>query len=110
MNKTLYEYHYIVGLSNFTKWYALKVDKETDKMYYGEAFAYNITSIKGDRFSVKKENLNTVHEFAGTNNGLIYRVQVDAEDCYEAEHKAREIIYNYIIDFAEKFKNYSEEG
>lgn len=108
MNKMLYEYYYVVGLSNFTTWYALKVDRETDKMYYGEAFKYNVTSIKGERFSIKKENLNTVHEITGSKNGLVYRVQVDADDCFEAEHKAREIIYDYMIDIAERFKNYKE--
>ena len=108
MNKIIYEYYYIVGCSGFTKWYALRVDKETDKMYYGTAFECDIISSKGNKFAVKKGNLNIVNEITGTNNGLVYRVQVDAEDEYQAEKKAKQIIYNYIIDFAERFKNNKE--
>lgn len=109
MNKILYEYYYIVGCSDFKTYYVLKVDRETDKMYYGDAFECNVTSIKGNRFSVKKKDLNTVYEITGTNNGLVYRVQVDAKDEYEAENKARKIIYNYMMDFVERFKNHKGE-
>ena len=109
MDKILYEFYYIVGCTGFKTYYTLNVDKETEKMYYGTAFECDFTSLKGTRFAIKKEGLNTVHEITGTNNGLVYRIQVDAENEYKAEQKAKQIIYDYIIEFAERFKNNKED-
>ena len=106
MNKILYEYYYVVGHRDFESYYILRVDRETEKMYYGEVFSPNKTATKGNRFSIKKENLDSVYEITNTNHGLVYRVQVDAEDEYAAKAKAKQIVYDYIINVVEGFKNY----
>jgi len=98
MNKIIYEYYYVVGYFYFHSHYNLIVEKETDKMYYGTAY--------GGKFAIKKAVLNSVTEIKDKKYGLVYRVQIDnATDECEAEKRAKQIIYNYIIDFAEKFKN-----
>lgn len=109
MNKVIYEYYYIVGRSDFERCYILKVDKETEKMYYGVAFEENVTSTKGARFSLKKSYLDMVHKIIDRKYGLVYRIQIEADDKYEAEHKAREIIYNYMLFIAKRFMNHKED-
>lgn len=107
MNKIIHEYYYIVGCSDFKKRYDLIVDKETDKMLYGKAFAEGV--LDSGRFSIKKDDLNKVYEITGSRNGLVYRVQIEGNDCKETQKKARKIIYDYIINFVERFKNYKED-
>jgi hypothetical protein len=109
MNKVIHEYYYIVGCSDFKNRYDLIVDRETEKMLYGTAYLWGVQSSGGSRFSVKKEDLNKVHEITGNRNGLVYRIQVEGDDYEETKKKAKKIVYDYIIDIAERFKNYKED-
>jgi hypothetical protein len=78
------------------------VDKETDKMYYGV--------VLNARFAVHKRDLNGVCEIVDRKYGTVYRIQVDnVENEHEAKQKARKIVYDYIMEFAEKLKNNKED-
>ena len=102
MNKVLYECYYVVGWNRFHSCDKMTVDKETEKMYYGV--------VLNARFAVTKGDLNCVRKIVDRKYGTVYRIQVDdVENEYEAKRKAREIIYDYIMEFAERFKNYKED-
>lgn len=110
MFKIIYEYFYVVGEPNLNKtWNLLKADRETDKMYYGTAFSCGKTHTQGIPFAVNKGNLDEVNAIRDRKWGLIYRVQLNATDEHEARNKARQIIYDYMMRLAERFKNYNEE-
>ena len=83
-NKIIYEFYYMVGLTDFSSCYKLIVDKETEKMLYGNALYEGITP--SGRFSVNKSNLNQVYEKIDRHKGLVYRVQVD-DDNYKSAYK-----------------------
>lgn len=102
MNKVIYECYYVVGWNRFHSCNKMIVDRETDQMYYGV--------VLNARFAVNKGNLNEIHEIRDRKYGTVYRVQIDGvENKYEAKQKAKAIIYDYIIDLAERFKNYQED-
>lgn len=102
MNKILYECYYVVGYDHFHSCYQMTVDRETNKMYYG--------MVSNSRFAIYQSDINNVRKIVDKKYGTVYRVQVDdVANEYEAKQKAREIIYDYMIDFVEKFKNYKED-
>ena len=92
MDKIIYEFYYIVGDYGFNTCYNCVVDKETNKMLYGDVF-YKSGAPLGRRFAINKENLNQIHRIFDKTYGLIYRVQVEANTKNEAETKAKQIIY-----------------
>ena len=102
MNKGIYRCYYVVGWSRFHSCDKMIVDKETDKMYYGV--------VLNARFAVHKRDLNSVCEIVDRKYGTVYRIQVDdVENEHEAKQKARQIIYDYVIDFVERFKNNKDD-
>ena len=103
MNKVIYEFHYVVGGCNFNACYDCIVDKETNKMLYGNVF-YQSGTPSGQRFAINKENLNQVHSSIDRYRGLVYRVQIDSKSRKDATKKARKIIYNHMMNFIEIFK------
>ena len=107
MNKVIYEYYYIVGSYGFNSCYDLIVDKETNKMLYGNIFYPSGVSCN-KRFAINKENLNQIHRIINDRHGLVYRVQVEGKNRKDAEKKARKIIYDHMINFVEEFKNCEE--
>lgn len=103
MSKVLHEYYYVVGDDDIHSSYDLVVDKETDKMYFGTSYG------GAGRFGLKKEVFNRVDAIKDRKYGLVYRIRMDVEDEREARRQARDLIYNYMIDFVERFKNYKED-
>ena len=108
MNKVIYEFYYAVGDSVIRTCYNCVVDKETDKMLYGDVF-YASGIPYNKRFAINKENLNRIHSIIDQRNGLVYRVQVDGDSRKEAEKQAKKIIYDHMMDFIEEFKNDDED-
>ena len=108
MNKVVYEFYYAVGDSVIRTCYNCVVDKETDKMLYGDVF-YESGVPYGKRFAINKESLNRIHSIIDQRNGLVYRVQIEGNNHKDAEKKARKIIYDHMIDFVEGFKNCEED-
>lgn len=107
-NKIIYEFYYIVGLTDFSSCYKLVVDKETKKMLYGNALYEGIT--QSGRFSVNKSNLNQVYEKIDRRKGLVYRIQVDDSNYESAYKKAKDIVYKHLVKIAEKFRMHEEEN
>ena len=95
--KTLYEYHYAIGDTCATD-YKLVVDRETNKMFYGNVFVWDNCI---GRFSVKKENLNKLTQYIDRSHGTICKVIVDAEN-----HKAAatQIIRDYLQNIVNNFQ------
>jgi hypothetical protein len=105
--KVIHEFYYAVGYRDFSNHYALKVNRETKKMLYGHAF--NDKEEKCDNFAVNKGNLNLVQEIIDRKYGLVCKIQIEASEKEDARIKAKNIIYNYLLEIAEDFKNYNEE-
>lgn len=108
MNKVIYEFYYIVGSHAFNNCYDLIVDKETNKMFYGNVFSPNGVSLNR-RFAINKENLNQIYRIIDERRGLVYRVQIESDDRKDATKKAVKIIYDHMINFVEAFKNSEED-
>ena len=106
MDKIIYEFYYNVGRYDFDNCYRCVVDKETEKMFYGDLF-YKSGIPYNRRFAINKRNLNRVHQ-SSNNDGLFYRVQVESDDIKDAERKACKIIYDYITEFINEFKSVIE--
>ena len=102
MSKVLHEYYYVVGDGDIHSSYDLVVEKETDKMYFGTSYG------GAGRFGLKKAVFNRVDIIKDRKYGLVYHVRMDVEDEHEAREQARELIYNHMIAFIERFKNYKE--
>jgi hypothetical protein len=97
MSKVLYEYHYSVGSSRVTC-YKLIVEKETDKMFYGNVFLGDINT--GHRFAVKKENINQLAQYVLKNTGTVYKVVVESDNHKQASYdivnrRLQEVINNF---------------
>jgi hypothetical protein len=108
MSKVIYEFYYSVGSYGFSNRYDCVVDKETNKMLYGNVF-YKSGAQSGERFAINKNSLNQIHSSIERHYGLIYRVRIERDNLKDAEKKAKEIIYDHMIDFVEKFKNCEED-
>lgn len=108
MSKILYEFYYVVGGWEFSSYYKLIVDRETEKMLYGDVFEES--GDKWGRFAINKSNLNCVHEFHSASKGTAYRLQVDDSDYTSAYKKAKNIIYNHLMVIAERFFKIYEEN
>lgn len=105
--KTIHEFYYIVGFKDFTKHYELVVDRETEKMLYGNVFLEGM--IECGRFAVNKSNLNKIQEVIDRKYGLVYKIQIDESSYVGALIKAENIIYERLFRIAEDFKNYKKE-
>ena len=105
--KIIHEFYYVVGHVNFHSCYKLVVDRETEKMLYGDAL--NNEGNAYGRFAIKKENLNKVQKMADRKYGTVYKVQVEENERETARLIAKDIIYNYLFQIAEQFKNYKME-
>ena len=108
MSKIIYEFYYAVGGCDFNTCYDCVIDKETDKMLYGDVF-YASGVPYGKRFAINKEGLNQIHTIIDQRRGLVYRVQVDGDSREDAEKKARKIIYDHMIAFVEAFKSVEKD-
>lgn len=104
MDKTIYEFYYNVGHYAFDTCYRCIVDKETEKMFYGEVFYENGVPYNS-RFAINKDKLNQIHRKIDERNGLFYRVQIESDDIKDAERKAGKIIYDYVTEFINEFKD-----
>ena len=79
MNKVIYEFYYNVGSYKFDNCFKCVVEKETEKMLYGNVF-YESGVPYNSRFAINKSNLNHIHQIVNERKGLIYRVQVEDND------------------------------
>ena len=104
MDKVIYEFYYNVGHYGIDTCYKCVVDKETEKMFYGNVF-YESGIPYNSRFAIKKDNLNQIHRKIDERNGLIYRVQVESDNIKEAKRKAGKIIYDYVTEFINEFRD-----
>ena len=104
-NRIIHEFFYIVGQTHFTRHYELRVDRETNKMLYGQVFDNG--RLCSDRFAVKKDTLNEIHTMFNQKNGLVYRLHIDESDYKKAYAKAKDIIYEKLLRTAEEFKTHS---
>jgi hypothetical protein len=105
--KIIHEFFYVVGHKDFISHYELVVDRETEKMLYGNICLEGI--IECGRFSVKKSNLNKIQEVIDRKYGLVYKVQMDESNYTDALIKAENIIYERLLKVADDFKNYKKE-
>lgn len=106
--KIIYEFYYVVGHEDFHSHCELAVDRETEKMLYGDAL--NNEGNAYGRFAIKKNNLNVIQVIIDRKYGIVYRIQIEENDKETARIKAKEIVYNYLFELAEKFKNYCKEN
>lgn len=104
MDKVIYEFYYNVGHHNFDNCYKCVVDKETEKMLYGDVF-YESGVPYNSRFAINKDKLNQIYRKIDERNGLFYRVQVESDNIKDAEQKASKIIYDYVTEFINEFRN-----
>ena len=104
MDKVIYEFYYNVGHHSFDTCYKCVVDKETEKMLYGDIF-YKSGVPYNRRFAINKSNLNQIHRSISERNGLFYRVQVESDNIKDAERKAGKIVYSYVTEFINEFIN-----
>ena len=105
--KIIHEFFYVVGFTDFSRYYQLVVDRETEKMLYGDAFYEGVE--KCGRFAVNKGNLNEIQEVVDRKYGLVYKVQIAEGKKTDARVKAEGIVYNYLLEIAENFKNSIKE-
>lgn len=98
MDKTLYEYHYSIGTSRVTC-YKLVVERETEKMFYGNVFLDDTNT--GHRFAVNKTNINHLKQYVVKNKGTAYKVVVESDN-----HKqtAYNIVCKRLQDIINNFK------
>ena len=104
MDKVIYEFYYNVGCRAFDNCYKCVVDKETEKMFYGEIFYESGISFNR-RFAINKSNLNQIHRRVDERNGLFYRVQIESDNIKEARRTAGKIIYDYVTEFINEFRD-----
>lgn len=107
MSKVIYEFYYVVGSCCFNNCYECIVDKETDKMLYGDVFKGGVKY--GTRFAINKTNLNQLHVSTDHKKGLVYRVQIDCDNRKNAEKQAWKIIYDHMMNFIEILQTYTED-
>ena len=99
--KIIYECFYKVGANHFNSIFELVVDRETEKMLYGEVFLAKDRQDKWGRFSLNKHELSEVKEIIRSNKSCL-RVRVEADSKEEAEGKAFKCIYDYLIEMAQR--------
>ena len=105
--KIIHEFYYVVGHKDFHSHYKLVVNKETEKMLYG-----NVLNNEGKAygsFAIKKINLNKVQVCIDRKYGLVYKVQMNEPDEQKACLEANNIISNHLHNIAEQFCNYQRE-
>lgn len=106
--KIIHEFYYVVGAKDFANHYVLEVDKETEKMLYGNALN-NVGNVYG-RFAIKKSNLNEVTKIVDKRHGLVLRVQLkDYGDGYDAYEEAKNRVFEYLTEMVEDFIKYKRE-
>ena len=105
--KIIHEFYYVVGHKDFHSHYKLTVDRETEKMLYGDSL--NNEGKAYGRFAVKKSNLNVVQTIIDRKYGTVYKIQIEENLKTDARMKAENIVYNYLLEIAEKFKAATKE-
>lgn len=105
--KVVHEFYYVVGFTDFSRYYQLVVDRETEKMLYGNVFFEGIEQC--GRFSVNKNKLNEVQEVVDRKHGTVYKIQIEEGNKTDAYIKAENIIYKYLLEIAENFKKSIKE-
>jgi hypothetical protein len=105
--KIIYEFYYVVGHEDFASYYKLAVDRETEKMLYGNALN-NEGNVYG-RFAIKKSNLNEVQEIIDRKYGIVYKIQIDEANEQQARLEAYHIISNHLCNIAEQFCRFQRE-
>jgi glycyl-tRNA synthetase alpha subunit len=108
MPKIIYEFYYVVGDWELSSYYKLIVDRETEKMLYGDVFEES--GEKWGRFAINKSKLNCIHETYNSSTGTIYRVQVDDGDYTSAYNKAKDVVYKHLLKIAERFRSHEEDN
>lgn len=82
--KVLHEYTYVINRPDLFQKYDLVVDRETEKMLYGQAF--------GNNFAVKKSDLSKVKIFVDRKYGTFYRITIDSSMIEDTCAYAKELI------------------
>lgn len=98
MPKVIHEYWYDLTRQRLG-YCQLEVNKETPKMFYGNAL--NTSGIKVGNFAVNKNNINQLVEFRNF-HGIEYRVQTDIENEAAAKDMAKALIHGRIMRMADK--------
>lgn len=99
--KLIHEFYYVVGHKDFHSHYKLAVDRETEKMLYGNAL--NDEGNVYGRFSIKKENLDRVQKVIDRKYGTVYKVQVKDSEKGDVRMRAKCIIYNHLRKITQEF-------
>lgn len=105
-SKIIHEYYYCIGHTDFIQHNELVVDKVTERMLYGTAFDEGI--IKCGRFAIRKEDLNKIYEQIDRRRGTVYRIRIDDNDKCIAYRRAKNIVYEYLLEIAENFRVHEE--
>lgn len=101
MNKVLYEFFTDSARMRISSAYRLVVDKETEKLFRGEAYAINSGESVG-RFSVRKEDIGVV-DVVGPKDVYILRYRTFANSIDEARAMAANAFFELIIKWAMRF-------
>lgn len=102
----IHEFYYIVGHKDFHSHYKLAVNKETEKMLYGNALN-NEGDVYGS-FAIKKSNLNKVTEIIDKKYGLVLRIQLKENFDFDVCEEAKMRIFYHLVRIAENFKMYGK--
>ena len=105
--KIIHEFFYVVGHKDFHSCYKLVVDRETEKMLYGDAL--NNEGNAYGRFSIKKSDLNKVKEIVDKKYGLVLRIQIDEKHDYDIYEDAKMKIFYHLYNIAENFRMHKRE-
>lgn len=100
MPKVIHEYWYNLTDNRFS-YFQLEVNKETPKMFFGNAL--NSRGVRVGNFTVNKNNINKLMKFNSW-KGIEYRVQTDIASEAEAKDMAKALMYERIIGIATEIR------
>lgn len=106
--KIIHEFYYVVGHKDFHSHYKLAVDRETEKMLYGDAL--NNEGKAYGRFAIKKSNLNKITEITDKRYGLVLRIQIEERDEFDVYEDTKMKIFYYLYNIAENFRMHKREN
>lgn len=106
--KVIHEFYYVVGHKDFHSHYKLAVDRETEKMLYGDV--WHDTGNKSGRFAIKKDNLDKITEIVDKKYGLVLRVQLEERCEYCVYEDAKMKVFYYLYNIAENFRMHKREN
>lgn len=96
MNTVIYKLTRRENERFFAYCYEYVVDRETDQMLYGVRYKQWCDDAFGERFAIKKQDVNTLQRFRANFNGWFYEVFVEADNWEDAKNKAKHMIDEYI--------------